>query len=81
MGLIDGLLNLLGGQVVDPFGFGHEAARIHQQARRRTNTRYTVLAVPGDARQVRDQCVSGFRQCIEQGRFADVRPSDDGDYG
>ncbi len=41
--------------------------------------REPVIAIPGDAGLVGDEGVPGARQAVEEGRFADVRPSDDGD--
>jgi hypothetical protein len=40
-----------------------------------------VVAVAGDARLVMHQGVTRSREPVEQRRFADVRPSDQGDQG
>src|SRR5690606_6987513 len=40
-----------------------------------------VMTVPGNPGLVMDQRVAGTRECVEQGRFADIRPTDQCDDG
>ena len=39
----------------------------------------TVLTVTGHTRHIRHQSVASAGQCIEEGRFSDIRPANDGD--
>ena len=79
--LVDCLVHLLCCQVVDALCVGNQATGIDQQAWSFADPGNSILTIPGNARYVRNQRVTRSRQGIEQCGFANVWPSDYGDYG
>ncbi len=78
---LDGLPGLARHQSVQPVGLGAQAAGVHRQIGPPAQPTLAILPVAGQAGKISHQGVTGSGETVEQGRLADVRPSDQGDNG
>jgi hypothetical protein len=77
--LADGLSYLLFHQLIYALLVPADAAGIHHHIGLAAELTGTILAVPGQAGLIRHQGVPATGQAIEEGRFADVGTTDQGD--
>ena len=81
IGFGNGALGLLHHQALDRVGVLDQPARVDHDAGHLCAPRVAVLPIARQAREIRDQRIARAGERIEQGRFADVRPTDQCDHG